>query len=65
MLLLFYLSMSRARLGGLLESGSADVLIAAAFAAAMTLAIFAMRLEKVACWILQIVFGLTHIRYLL
>jgi hypothetical protein len=63
--LLFYLSMSIARLNGLFESGSADVLITAAFAAAMALVIFAMCLEKVACWILQIVFGITHIRYLL
>ena len=43
--LLFYLSMSRARLSGLLENGLADVVIAAACTSAMTLIVSAMRLE--------------------
>ena len=46
--LLFYLSMSRARLSGLLENGLADVVIAAACTSAMTLIVSAMRLEWLA-----------------
>ena len=63
--LLFYLSMSRARLSGLLENGLADVVIAAACTSAMTLIVSAMRLEWLAYRVLLAVFGPNHVSHCL